>query len=245
MALIDNIRGCWSPALGATGNILIDRSAYRRHAILQNMDPGTDWVATAQGLALDFDGTDDLVNTGTSVPEVQQGSEVTLSMWGARASATTRIFFGRNGLNTLYVTPWSDGNIYTQNGGTGITFADNRAAWTHWCMTQGSGTQRLYRNGQQVASVTATGQSTSTQPFVIGGIITSGQNFPGQGKIGECVVWTSELKAADVLELYRRGSGGVARMLTGQSRRPVYGKAPSFRAAWATRRSQIIGGGLR
>ena len=244
MALLDNILGCWSPPIGATGHILADRSQFRRHASLQNMDPGTDWVATPQGLALDFDGTDDQVGTGTSIPEIQQGNGVTLSMWGARASTTTRIFFGRNNLGTLYLTPWSDGNVYTANGGAGITFADNRTAWTHWCMTQGSGTQRLFRNGAQVASVASATQNTSTQPFVIGGIIAPGQNFPGQGRIGECVVWGAELKAADVLEVYRRGSGAIGRILTGQTRRPVYGSGARFKAAWARRQNQIIGGGL-
>ena len=65
--LWDGLVGAWMPTLGVTGETLRDVSGNGNHGTLTGMDAATDWVATSKGLALDFDGVDDYVNTNSSV----------------------------------------------------------------------------------------------------------------------------------------------------------------------------------
>ena len=51
------------PSFGVTGNTLKDVSGYGGDGTLTNMDAASDWVATEKGLALNFDGANDYVNT--------------------------------------------------------------------------------------------------------------------------------------------------------------------------------------
>jgi len=50
----------WIPSLGSTGYRLVDRVG-SNHGVLTNMDAGSDWVVNNGNLALDFDGSNDLV----------------------------------------------------------------------------------------------------------------------------------------------------------------------------------------
>ena len=67
-----------------------------------------------------------------------------------------------------------------------------------------------------------------------------------QAQYGEVTVWSGRAIAdAEAAELYRLGNGAIGRQLTGQTRRRVYGFVPAgFKAYWARRNSQIIGGGV-
>jgi len=65
--LWDGLVGAWMPSLGVTGDKLRDVSGNGNHGTLTNMDAASDWVATSKGLALDFDGVNDYVNTNGSV----------------------------------------------------------------------------------------------------------------------------------------------------------------------------------
>lgn len=47
----------YMPSMGATGLSLNDLTRYKNHGALTSMDAATDWVPTAKGMALDFDGT--------------------------------------------------------------------------------------------------------------------------------------------------------------------------------------------
>jgi len=65
--LWDGLVGAWMPSLDVTGETLRDVSGNGNHGTLTNMDAASDWVATSKGLALDFDGVNDYVNTNGSV----------------------------------------------------------------------------------------------------------------------------------------------------------------------------------
>lgn len=59
-------RGCvgaWAPCLGPSGSVLPDRSPRRNHGTLTKMDPATDWAVSRGRHVLDFDGTNDRVQT--------------------------------------------------------------------------------------------------------------------------------------------------------------------------------------
>ena len=65
--LWDGLVGAWMPSFGVTGETLRDVSGNGNHGTLTNMDAASDWVTTPKGLALDFDGVNDYVNTNSPV----------------------------------------------------------------------------------------------------------------------------------------------------------------------------------
>jgi hypothetical protein len=88
-SLRQGLVGAWCPSLGATGYTLLDRSGYGRNGTLTNMDGQQNWQATQGGLALKFDGTNDVVTvptTGIGLP-----AALTASAW-VRLSAVTSSF---------------------------------------------------------------------------------------------------------------------------------------------------------
>lgn len=73
-------RGCvgaWAPCLGPTGLALRDWSGFGNHGTLTGMAAGTAWRAD-QKPTLNFDGTDDFVSCGSTVP---QPAQLSLSFW--------------------------------------------------------------------------------------------------------------------------------------------------------------------
>jgi hypothetical protein len=266
MALTDGIIGCWSPSLGASGYRLLDRSRYSSHGTLNNMDAGTDWVGSAKGLSLDYDGTNDWV----SVPRIAPYGSTqwrTLSAW-----INARTFDGFSGFNDImscdfiggtrewnFVTS-SDANLTdaklligmfgTGGGELNAQTPESILAneWTHVAATQdGSytfGGYALYINGKQqtltnVSTGTFTAPSVGTNNLGIGrrpGI--SGVDLHWNGLIGECAIYNRPLAAAEIRELYRRGNGAIGQELTGQTRRRTYGFVP----ATGARRRRILCG---
>ena len=62
------------------------------------------------------------------------------------------------------------------------------------------------------------------------------------GVISDVTIWNRALTINEALQLYQLGRGG---MYQRRRRRRLYAAQAGFQAAWALRRSQIIGGGLR
>ena len=261
MALLDNIIGCWSPSVRGSGYLLPDLSGRGNHGILTNMDAGTDWPGAAvrgvHGRVLDFDGTDDYV--ARTSPQFELVSPFTVSVW--YRPVIRRLYGGIvstfNAFSELATSGWiiydgSGGN----NGAMGLILGGvicNTASgnsvlneWQQYVAVFRQGAAKLYRNGaQQALSATNLGAAsyTGTTQLKIGSYTTaSGRN---SCQIGEVAIYNGELTQPDAVELYRRGNGAIGRMLTGQTRRTVYGSGLRFQPAWVTRRSQIIGGGLR
>ena len=237
MSWTDAIIGCWSPSVRASGYLLQDCSNYRNHGTLVGFNAGVAWTANRSGIMIEKTNTTDLITTTSSLPMIQVGNEVTLIMWGQRLASNSLLFFGRNALGSIYLSAFSDGNIYSVNGGVTLSASDSNTTINCYAMTQGSGTQRLYRNGVQIAGNTATSMNTSAANFSIGGIT----GFSGSGRMGECVAFAAELKPADIRRVYCMGNGAIGRMLTGQNRRPVYGIGARFQSAWARGSNVLLG----
>jgi len=75
----------------------------------------------------------------------------------------------------------------------------------------------------------------------------SGLDFSGcRGWYGPVAVWQRAIADAEAWQWYNSGIWYLERQLTGQTRRRVYGFVPAgFKAYWARRQNQIIGGGVR
>ena len=271
MALLDNIIGCWSPSVRGGGYLLPDLAGGGNHCALTNMT-ANDWTPVAisgvSGQALDFDGVNDvaacakpsqrLLMTPTTPwtvsvwlnPRVTpSGFPCLVGTWHISTNVSGWLIGlrpdGTLGFGALF--PAGVGGLYSR---TSTALA---AKWQHVVVVYygeariGSNiVGEVYIDGVSV-NITAVASNTfsayTSPQFSIGG------NYDGNGsndiQIGEVAVFFGNKTPSEARELYRRGNGGIGRVLTGQSRRPVYGAASSFKPAWALRRSQIIGGGLR
>lgn len=90
-------RGCvgaWSPCLGPTGLTLRDCSGYHNHGTLENMAAASCWTPSNGRWALEFDGTNDRVTTGSASESLYDFSDATsrftIAMWAMDRSSTAR-----------------------------------------------------------------------------------------------------------------------------------------------------------
>ena len=245
-----------------SGYLLPDLSGRGNHGTLTNMDAGTDWVGAAvrgvHGRVLDYDGTNDYTDCGTKL-NAALVDKLTISMWAVFRTRNTvnaaisNLAGGNNGF-ALEMGRTASKLTWLQNGASidaistgSITDAD----WHHIVVTR-NGTTGNWTIMFAIDGVTST-HTTTVNPvaasisgmLAIGryGSFTGGFNFNGQ--IGEVAIYQRALSEAEIRDLCRQGNGAIGRQLTGQTRRRVYGFVPAgFKAYWARRQNQIIGGGV-
>ena len=235
-----------------SGYLLPDLSGRGNHGVLTNMDAGTDWPAAAvrgvHGRVLDFDGSNDRVAIGAAAVT---GAPLTISAWvnvadfsADRSYVAIHSAFGSRFL--LY-----NRFFFVTNGGSfsqaALPTTPPTNTWFHLVAIESSTSARkIVYNASQEATATGTIAPTGINAVQIGADSLSGtsQSFHN-GRIGEVAIYNRALSSAEVLDLYRAGNGAIGRQLTGQTRRRVYGFVPAgFRAYWARRQNQIIGGGV-
>jgi hypothetical protein len=218
------------------------------------MDPASDWVTSGGKLASDFDGVNDYV---VSTQGRQIGSQpFTVSAWiypttfaNNRAVFDTLSISGSGGRTNdfvLYVTTAGLLQIYRSGGfGTVSTLAVTLNAWNFIALARIESTAAYYINSEQAGT---TGLSTvvnglnrnlgvfSDVPSGSGGF----NNF--QGLMDDIVEFNAGLTANEVREIYRLGRGyGV---FPEPDFDEGFAAAAGFKAYWARRQSQLIGGGV-
>lgn len=257
MAILDGLIGCWSPSLGASGYRLLDRTQYGNHGTLTNMDAGTDWVASPVGVVLDFDGTNDFVLIGS--PQSISGAlpRMSKTLWvNVRQTASQKYLFADfNGAGTISRMSISHDTKFKafQNTATALTGTTtlSTGVWYFVAVTRndgtgagGTGSMKLYVNGMMEASTTYSYTSPSLQASgeQIARSNAAFGDYPN-AQIGEATIWRRDLTDAEIVQLFKSGNGWIGRELGGMNRRRRAVKGPSFRAAWALRQRQILGGG--
>lgn len=251
MALTDGIIGCWSPSVRGSGYLLPDL-VRGNHGTLTNMDTATAWepaaVCGVAGRTNRHDGTNDYI---TGSPRAIIGLED--QSWCAWV--LVRSGYGVVAHSNLYSGMlWYAGNVAANVIGQSVFLANNTTAavgvtaisynaWNHiaWCRRGTS--LDMFLNGRLDVTRTSNTGPTFASTLDWGGYAGSSEWL--RGSIGERAVFNRALTAAEFAEIYRQGNGAIGRQLTGQTRRRVYCTGARFNAAWALRRSQIIGGGLR
>ncbi len=206
-----NIVGRWVPSAGATGFRLVDR-VRSNHGTLTNMDPASDWVASGGKLALDFDGSDDHVNTGNWSNSL---TRISVSAWVRPTSGTRQDFVSKWGsINYQYVllqgVTASRFQFYISTtssnaiGSGDSTTVISAGVWYHVVGTYDGSTVRLFVNGTLENSTSHSGNlSASTQNNLIG---KSGDAlFAGQ--LDDVTIFNTALTANEVREIYRLGRG--------------------------------------
>jgi hypothetical protein len=175
---------------------------------------------------------------------------ITLSATGRQASLFSVNSTGGENQRFQAHAPWSDNNIYWDFGGTSganrITVTGQSwplNTWNHLVFVAGSIGMQVFRNGVLVgSSSTAATRFTSSNQLVIGGSLLEGNPpYYHAGQIDDAIFWNATLTANEVREIYRLGRG------YGVFPDPDFDEgfgAAGFKAYWAKRQSQLIGGGV-
>jgi hypothetical protein len=222
-SLSEGLVGAWCPSLGASGYRLVDRSGYGNHGTLTNMDAATDWVSS-NGVALDFDGSDDFVDNNPWTTNIGTGN-FSVSAWVKTSSATRQaILAAYDGdspdqgmifdiLNTGKVRcsaigPNSATNLIFSDGNTSV----DTGAWVHVCGVRTSSAMAIYVNGKlDTASTTSLGNPnvSITGSHRIGLTRSdAGYSAPFNGQIDDVRVYTRALTPSEIrLLASKRGIG--------------------------------------
>lgn len=248
--LEDSLEGLWSPVLtGRTDSVLLDCSGFANHGAFTNYATiQSGWLGTTFGSVLNFDGTDDYVLCGSQRPFPNVG-RMTLSFWINSTLGTSGAIpftFGSNAYELAYrsttLSFGTPGNGWCQASGT--YYYPNQ--WVHLVGTQSgttAGMGALYLNGQplpltlnQAPTINAIG------PITILGLRNTSLASPLTGMIAEASAHSRPLSPSEIQQLYSVGPGGAWQL--NPRRRTAYGGSAGFKAYWARRQSQLIGGGL-
>jgi hypothetical protein len=207
------------------------------------MDPATDWVVSGGRLSLDFDGTDDGV---TANFRTQATTQLTMSAWarlrstGGSGTGFSRLF-SRANVSEFAMSYQSSGLAVAINGTTNVfAYTATGTRFDHLCATWNGTTVTAFVNGASIGSASFSGTiAASTTTLNLGGV--SGLQRTIDGLADDWRLYLRALTAADVRQLWQLGRGN---MLIVRKRRYTEEAAAGFKAYWANRRSQLIGGGV-
>jgi hypothetical protein len=269
--LWDGVVGAWCPSLGPTGLRLHDHSRFVNWGTLSNMDPATDWVVSGGQYSLDFDGTNDRVTTSSEAESLYDFSDATskftISLWAQDRSSTARSSTvlakgtGASADGGWYIDLGQDSNgtdatqgsaaVYFGSGRwTGVNFSWAANVIQHLAIVvdmtlSGTGRVEAYVNGAKTGTkfsqLPLTAIAANNNPITIGNTTTN--NLPFDGQVDDIRIYNRALSANDIRQLYLIGRGGMYERRRRTLRR-VAAEQAGFKAYWARRQNQIIGGGV-
>ncbi len=243
-SLRQGLVGAWCPSLGASGFRLIDRSGYGNHGVLTNMDPGTDWVASGSGLALDFDGTNDYVNA--RIPTIELSTDgCTLSLWYRNSTGTTGVYAAlcSSTSATQFLIFQASGaaiNLGQRNnaggdvGTTGGTWQS--ASWKNIIAVSTPSALTLYSNGLQTSTLSRTSAATTFNQISIGALNRAGSlsNY-SISQQDDVRIYNRALTSSEIQLLYTGGRG------VGLAPERIKHRRKTTAAAFNRRRRILIG----
>jgi hypothetical protein len=250
-SLRQGLVGAWCPSLGPSGNTLLDRSGYGNHGTLTNMDAGTDWVGSRYGWALDFDGANDYVNCGS---QVRVGPLLTLSIWVNTTSSASgrRMFANEPGDFTTSFSIYSDASqwyFFTSapspdqfaQVALGLHSQIGTGQWVHLAVTYDGGTVVAYRNGVSVGSSSwGRGILLPQGVTVLGATFYMGSFMSYfSGSIADARLYSRPMTLPEIRLLGTEPGIGLK-----PERTSVFFGADLFSAAWLSKQSSLIGGGI-
>jgi hypothetical protein len=251
--------GAWIPSLGPTGLRLEDRSPYKNHGTLTNMDPNTDWVTSGGYGALDFDGVDDYVAASNAGPI---GTNIATSRcaWVFQRTRTNNVHAtiiqqqkGTNegfllmlanlgGITFLFTDEVNDSNNITISGSE-IPILNS---WNHLLFQVTPSRQWSYfLNGNLIKTGSfAADIVLENKTINIGRRTTPAGYF--DGRIDDIRIYNRALTAQEVRALHLGGRGYGFRP---QRERYILGtetiNTGGFKGAWYRRRPLMLGSGIQ
>lgn len=263
--LWDGVVSAWCPSLGPTGDRLHNLSRYNNWGTLTNMDPATDWVVSSGQYCLDFDGVNDYVSAANT-QAFASNTQLTASIWVKRNAAGVYGELVNKWLSTAtanedgWLLRWDNGNklLFTiaNSGNYGqfqATNANTSTAWNHVAIVHEFGTTArtaLYLNGATIAASWTTGGTqipdgdATASPITVAALRYQGGPFNHlAGQLDDWAVYNRILTPNEIQQLYLLGRAGIYERRRRTARRAAIEQA-GFRAYWARRQNQIIGGGV-
>ena len=242
--LWDGLVGAWMPSLGVTGDTLRDVSGNGSHGTLTNMDAATDWVATSKGLALDFDGVNDYVESQDPIDAMGSSPRTLSSSFEIRSIADQTIA----GFGNPNTSQWFYIFIY-QNKWYFSGYANDFSIATplptlgkhHLAVSYDSSDVRFYLDNLLIAQFAKT---LNTQAGVLRiGLRAQFDNFPLNGQVDSVYLHDRVLSPQEIKQLY------VDPLAPFRQRRSIpFGitAAPSFNNWYARpgRTNRIVGSGV-
>ena len=245
--LWDGVIAAWCPSLGPTGDRLHNLSRYNNWGTLSNMDPATDWVVSGGQYALDFDGASDNVSFST----ITFSGPFSVSLWCLKrtnGSANEREVIGNTTDGNVFIGFTSTTTLVSGSTSGTKTFsgAITNNTVNHLLVTRdGGNTARVFINGRE--SSTGGLSMTGNMPINVLGQYLNGTGgnapFSWDGWIDDVPFYNRALSAGEAQQLYLLGRAGMYERRRRTARRAVIEQA-GFRAYWARRQNQIIGGGV-
>ena len=246
-----NIVGRWVPSAGATGFRLVDR-VRSNHGTWTTA--GITWEASGGKLALSSPGSPNFADI-PDAPQLNPTKQIAFSVWcNTRVVNSSFSYCLLSKQTSVNAQPFPAFDI---RGAAGNTWqlaiaigATSRAIslgtmianeWTHLLFSYNGNTLAGYKNGLLTGSLAVTGDiGTTTNPLRL----FDNPGFPGRysdALIDDVTFYNAGLTANEVREIYRLGRG------YGVFPEPDFDEgfaAAGFKAHWARRQSQLIGGGV-
>jgi hypothetical protein len=223
------------------------------------MDPASDWVTSGGKLALDFDGSNDYVSFAKNPIEATLQNNYSMTAWVRKASGNDGSIISQytsisgHQLIRIFAYGATEFAYYASTAAGGF----QRVAYStvptlgqlHFLSVVVSGpdsspTCRLGLNGvEQSFSLTALSATPNASVPIYLGCANSGGSpsaFASFTAYDDLTIFNAPLTANEVREIYRLGRG------YGVFPEPDLdeGFAAGFKAYWARRQSQLIGGGV-
>jgi len=267
-SLRQGLVGAWCPSVQRCGSgfTLPDLSGYGNNGSLVNMDPGTDWVPSESGLALDFDGSNDGIRISSSSYANTQGTVVfwmRSSLDSVKAALTFQDVANFDNLFAIYIGDGATGTLSNElitigrikAGVSNISaflttdrnqLLDNK--WHHVSVSSNGSAYSIYIDGVS-KTVTLGGtngvwmdvNSATTLGIGCRFANTNSPNLSFQGQLDDIRIHNRVLTRSEIQLLYTGGRGvGLAPERIKHRRKTT---AAAFKAAWA-RRQQHIGSGV-
>jgi hypothetical protein len=243
--------GWWCPSLDATGSLLVDRSRRNNHGTLTNMDPASDWVVSGGKLALDFDASNDYVETGRT-SGIRE--EATVSAWlNPVTVATYQVIVAEDPVVSFLSRNWLFGFGATSGQLLSLEFVGNSVSvfnsasdllagsWQHVAWRRSRQGVQFFINGRQSGSTSTYPGSLNTNatPTTIGRrLVPTDPQYLG-GQLDDIRIYNRALTAGEVRQLWQIGRGNMPL----RRRRRYTEQAAGFRAYWARNNSRLIGAG--
>jgi len=237
--------GAWCPSLGATGFRLLDRSGRGNHGTLTNM-AATAWTTSGGKGALSFDGVDDEIQVQHHPSLSFTPSQfITMTSWvrlttsvGYRTVFTKRIVNNSN-YELSFNTSGNQILFYAGGPFNTSTSAVVQGEWSHIACTSGPAGGAYFINGALAGTHANPIGTPNTEPLRYGSA-----NFQQRltGQLDDGRIYNRALTAPEIRQLYLGGRGFG--LLPERPRRRGKAAGAAFKAYWARRQSQLIGGGV-
>ena len=159
--------------------------------------------------SVDFDGTDDYVDTGFQPDFIH--TNATMSYWCKLANFSGTQILGCHNSKRFYLG-FTGTNIYLGTANTNKSSTDLSAyisadTWMHLCLVMEDGAATFYLDGVSRDTNSYT-QASATNPdtnFFIGATSSASTSFYMEGNIDEVAVWNTALDADAVKVVYNGG----------------------------------------